>query len=341
MAAIDILTLEPSKIKPGLEGKIITLAGLPKCGKSTFASKSDKPLFISTEPGLGLLSGIKSVPCNTWSEFKQVLKQLKSDEAKAMYKTIVIDTIGNLWEQCAKFVWLQKNDGSDLSDYTIGMQQNKAMAEFSTGLMDIAKEGYTMIMICHNVAKDVPNELGFKYGTEIIIDLPKRPRNFIFGLCDLLINVITEPSENGGPDKSIMYLRQATHNGIKVEAGGRYPDIVEKAPFNYETLIKLVEEEDKKMADRGADMTGTKTGVQETIQDPSDRDWKDVVKEVNATLKKITEVANGGNPKVSAQAKSIIASYLGENNKITEASESQKELVEAALVELKLLVASE
>ena len=179
--AVDIFSIEPSKIKPGLEGKIITLAGLPKCGKSTFASKADKPLFISTEPGLGLLSGIKAAPCNSWTDFKQILKQLKSDQGKETYKTVVIDTVGNLWEQCAKFVWLQKNDGSDLSDYTIGMQQNKAMPEFSAGIMDIAKEGYTIIMICHNVAKDVPNELGFKYGTEIIIDLPKRPRNFIFG----------------------------------------------------------------------------------------------------------------------------------------------------------------
>lgn len=336
--AIDILSIEPSKVKPGLEGKIITLAGLPKCGKSTFASKAEKPLFISTEPGLGLLFGIKAIPCNTWTDFKQVLKQLKTDEAKEMYKTVVIDTVGNLWEQCAKFIWLQKNDGSDLSDYTIGMQQNKSMPEFSAGIMDIAKAGYTIIMICHNVAKDVPNELGFKYGTEIIIDLPKRPRSFIFGLCDLLINVITEPSDTGA-DKATMYLRQATHNGIKVEAGGRYPDIVEKAPFNYETLIKLVKEEDKKMAEGGADMSSTKTSVQETIVDPSVREWKDVVKEVNDILKLVTDKSNAGDTKISGKAKAIIASYLGDNNKITEASPSQQELVEAALADLKALVA--
>ena len=336
--AVDIFSIEPSKIKPGLEGKIITLAGLPKCGKSTFASKADKPLFISTEPGLGLLSGIKAAPCNSWTDFKQILKQLKSDQGKETYKTVVIDTVGNLWEQCAKFVWLQKNDGSDLSDYTIGMQQNKAMPEFSAGIMDIAKEGYTIIMICHNVAKDVPNELGFKYGTEIIIDLPKRPRNFIFGLCDLLINVITEPSENGA-DKATMYLRQATHNGIKVEAGGRYPDIVEKAPFNYETLIKLVEEEDRKMQEAGADMSATKTSIQETIVDPTVRDWKDVVKDVNEVLKVVTEKSNGGDKEISGKAKAIIASYLGENNKITEATLAQQELVEAALADLQALVA--
>lgn len=336
--AIDILSLESTKIKPGLEGKIITVAGLPKCGKSTFASKAEKPLFISTEPGLGLISGIKAVSCNTWTDFKQIVKQLKTDEAKKMYKTIVIDTVANLWEQCAKFTWMQKNDGSDLSDYTTGMQQAKSMPEFSSGIMEIAKCGYAIIMICHNVAKDVPNQLGFKYGTEIIIDLPKRCRNFVFGLCDLLINVITEPTENG-PDKAIMYLRQATHNGIKVEAGGRYPSIEEKAPFDYDTLIKLIEKADKALADSGADMSGTKTSVQETIENPLEREWTEIVKDVNDTLKKVSEKGNKGDTEIASKVKAIIASYLGDNKKITEAAPSQSELVEAALADIKALVA--
>lgn len=337
--AVDIFNLEPTKVKPGLEGKIITIAGLPKCGKSTFASKAESPLFISTEPGLGLISGIMAIPCNTWTEFKQVLKQLKTDEAKKKYKTIVIDTVSNLWEQCAKFIWMQKQTEADLSDYTTGIYQSKVMPEFSSGIMSIAKEGYSLIMICHNVAKDVPNQLGFKYGTEIIIDLPKRARNFIFGLCDLLINVITEPSESG-PDKAIMYLRQATHNGIKVEAGGRYPYIEEKATFDYDTLIKLINEADEKLAESGADMSGTKTAVQESVDVSLDRDWKDVVKEVNETLAEIVKKEKAGAKDITKKSKVIIASYLGENGKISEATPKQQELVEAALADLKALVAT-
>ena len=247
--------------------------------------------------------------------------------------------MSNLWEQCAKFVWMQKQTEADLSDYTTGIYQSKVMPEFSAGIMSIAKEGYSLIMICHNVAKDVPNQLGFKYGTEIIIDLPKRARNFIFGLCDLLINVITEPSESG-PDKAIMYLRQATHNGIKVEAGGRYPCIEEKATFDYDTLIKLINEADEKLAESGADMSGTKTAVQESVDISLDRDWKDVVKEVNETLAEIVEKEKAGAKDITKKSKSIIASYLGENGKISEATPKQQELVEAALADLKALVAT-
>lgn len=48
---------------------------------------------------------------------------------------------------------MQKNDGSDLSDYEIGLHQNKSMNEFSSAIMDIAKEGYGLVMISHITTK--------------------------------------------------------------------------------------------------------------------------------------------------------------------------------------------
>lgn len=336
---INILNIEPSKIKPGLEGKIILLSGEKKTGKTTFLSKLPNCLIIGLEPGTNLISGAMVQPCNTWTEFKQIVKQLKSDEAKAKFKFIGIDPLGILWNLCAKFTWMQKNDGSDLSDYEIGLHQNKSMNEFSSAIMDIAREGYGLVMISHITAKDVPNELGFKYGTEIMPDLPKRPRSFIEGLADLTVNVIAEPNEEG---KTIpyMYLRETISNGIRVKAGGRYTDLPEKAVFSYKNLVEIIENAEKALRDSGADMTGTKTTIQETIEDPTTREWKDVVKDVNESLKLVAEKVNGGDTAISQKVKTIIASYLGENNKITEAIPAQQELVEAALAEIKdLLVA--
>lgn len=336
--AINILELEPSKVKPGLEGKIILLSGEKKTGKTTFLSKLPDCLIIACEPGTNLISGAMVQPCNTWTEFKQIVKQLKSDEAKSKFKFIGIDPLGILWNLCAKFTWMQKNDGSDLSDYEIGISQNKSMNEFSSAIMDIAREGYGLVMISHITAKDVPNDIGFKYGTEIMPDLPKRPRSFIEGLADLTVNVIAEPNDEG---KTVpyMYLRETIANGIRVKAGGRYTNLPEKATFSYDNLTKIIEEADKALADGGADMSGTSTAAQAAIVDPSTKDWKDVVKEVNETLKVVADKSNAGDKEISGKAKAIIASYLGENNKITEASPSQQELVEAALADLKALVA--
>lgn len=338
--AIDIMNIQPTKVKPGLEGKIILLSGEKKTGKTTFLSKLPGCLIIGCEPGTNLISGALVQPCNTWTEFKQIVKQLKSDEAKEKFKFIGIDPLGILWNLCAKFTWMQKNDGSDLSDYEIGISQNKSMNEFSSAIMDIAREGYGLVMISHITAKDVPNDIGFKYGTEIMPDLPKRPRSFIEGLADLTVNVIAEPNENG-QTVPYMYLRETIANGIRVKAGGRYTNLPEKAVFSYDNLVKIIEEADKTLAESGADMTGTSTAVQQAvIEDPTIREWKDVVKEVNETLKIVADKSNAGDKEISSKAKAIIASYLGENNKITEASEKQQELVEAALADLKALVAN-
>lgn len=34
-----------------------------------------------------------ALPINKWSEFKQVLKQLKDDKAHEMYENIIVDTV--------------------------------------------------------------------------------------------------------------------------------------------------------------------------------------------------------------------------------------------------------
>ena len=99
--AIDILNIEKSKIKPGLEGKIILLSGEKKTGKTTFLSELPDCLIIGLEPGTNLLSGVTVQPCNTWTEFKQIVKQLKSDEAKKKYKYVGIDPLGILWNLAA------------------------------------------------------------------------------------------------------------------------------------------------------------------------------------------------------------------------------------------------
>lgn len=336
--AIDILKIEPSKIKPGLEGKIILLSGEKKTGKTTFLSKLPDCLIIGLEPGTNLISGAMVQPCNTWTEFKQITRQLKTDEAKKRFKFVGIDPVGILWNLCAKFTWMQKNDGSELSDYEIGIHQNKSMNEFSTAIMEIAKEGYGLVMVSHITAKDVANDVGFKYGTEIMPDLPRRPRSFIEGLADLTINVIAEPDQDG---KTIpyMYLRETIENGIRVKAGGRYTDLPKKEVFSYENLVKIIEEADKALAESGADMTGTKTVIQETITDPTTKEWPEVIKEVNEMLQVILDKEKAGDKEVAKNAKKIIASYLGEKGKITEATPSQQELVEAALADLRTLVA--
>ena len=335
----ELLNLEPTKIKPGLEGKIILLSGSEKCGKTTFCSKLPNSLLIALEPGYNMLSGIQVKPCESWGDFKKIVRALKDEKLKEKFKFVSIDTIGLLWTACAKFVCMQKNDPNySVEDYEVGVKQISCMQEFSTTLMDIAKQGYGLVLVSHISSKDVPNELGYKFGNQIGSDIPKRPRSFLQGLCDLVITVINTKND-AGETKPVMYLRECIENGVLVSAGGRYSNLPEKAPFSYSNLVKIIEEADKKLEEEGADMSGITTSAQAVTINPITRDWPVVVKEVNEVLEKVKERANSGDNETSNSARAIIASYLGEGNKITEATPNQIELVEAALADLKSLVA--
>lgn len=64
-----------------------------KTGKTTVASKFPDTLLLAFETGYLAIPGIMAQPINKWSEFKQVIKQLKENAGpEAKFKNIIIDT---------------------------------------------------------------------------------------------------------------------------------------------------------------------------------------------------------------------------------------------------------
>lgn len=65
-----------------------------KVGKTTFCCQSEKVLVLATEIGTNAQGGAMVQPIQKYSDFKIVLRQLEKPEAKEMFATIAIDTIG-------------------------------------------------------------------------------------------------------------------------------------------------------------------------------------------------------------------------------------------------------
>lgn len=105
--AIDILNIKPSVISRDLRGKYVLLYGKPKSGKTTAATSFPNALLCAFEKGYNAIGGVRPVDITTWSDFKQVLRQLEKPEAKQMYETIIIDTITIAWDLCEQFVCAQ------------------------------------------------------------------------------------------------------------------------------------------------------------------------------------------------------------------------------------------
>lgn len=96
MSILDsIITTEPKAPR-------ITLYGKPGIGKSTFASKFPKPLFLLTEDPS--LTNIKALPLATsFNQFWQNVKELLALE-KLPFETLVIDSVSKLDSLIVKYI---------------------------------------------------------------------------------------------------------------------------------------------------------------------------------------------------------------------------------------------
>ncbi len=102
--AIDILNIQPSVISKDLRGKYICVFSMPKAGKTSLSCQFPKNLLLGFEHGWNALSGVKAIDVKKWADFKLILRQLESPEARAMYDTITIDTVGIAYDMCEQYI---------------------------------------------------------------------------------------------------------------------------------------------------------------------------------------------------------------------------------------------
>lgn len=107
--AIDLLSLEPTRISRNLKGKYMLFYGEPKSGKTTLLSKLPHSLILAFEPGTNALNNAYVQPIMSWTDFKMVLKQLKLPQLKDKFEFIGIDTADIAYELCEKYVCSQNN----------------------------------------------------------------------------------------------------------------------------------------------------------------------------------------------------------------------------------------
>lgn len=104
---IDIFNPPVSEVVGGLEGKIILIYGTNRTGKTINAVKGEKPFVIGFERGLNAIPGVPFSPITTWRDWTDTVKQLtgpKKEEAKKLYKTIIIDTMDAMGDLADEYV---------------------------------------------------------------------------------------------------------------------------------------------------------------------------------------------------------------------------------------------
>ena len=290
-----------------------------KTGKTTTACKFDKSLLLGFEKGYNAIPNIRAVPINRWSEFKQVIKQLKSDEAHELYANIIVDTADISYDLCEKYI-CDLNGVSKIGDIPYGGGYTQSKKEFDEALRAIPQMGYGLILISHAQDKTFTDEDGREYN-KIVPTLGNQPRLVVDRMSDI-IGYARPIQDEDGTIHTYLFMRGTP----RFDAGSRFkytPDYIE---FSYENLVKAIGDAidaQEKESGKGSVVDSPET----SSNPPEELDFDNLLEEFNAMTKAVQknvskeDFKNIWAPKIVE----ITGRYLGKGKKVADCDRTQVE----------------
>ena len=240
---IDLKELTPNIIDPSLRGKIFWFYGEPSTRKTSVASKFPNALLVATERGYKFINGVIAADINSWNDMRQIYRQLKDDEIKAKFKTIVFDRADTLYDYCKEYI-CKTNGISDLGELAYSQGYTKARKEFNSIIKGIEGLGYGMVFITHD---KVDMEKVTKQ------DLENNAAKVLRGYADFIFLL---RKENINDRDTVVAYSQIL--GADSKSRPRY--FAPQFEFTFDNL----QEELKKSIDKQIEMEGIEVKVQET-----------------------------------------------------------------------------
>lgn len=251
-------------MKDPYQGSVIILHGPPKVGKTITASSFPDPiLFLATEPGHKYIrddlkkslirlrvekdtakhKGIDYKFKNGWEKFTWFLEE--GFIKKKKLKTIVIDTVGPLYQMCMDFVCMS-NGYEHPQDGGHGKGWSALGREFAKGLGILVEQAEridcTVLFIAHS--KQVEIEAGARTYSRIEVDLPGHARKILLPDPDhiwyLGFHSDAEDSMKAFESNRALWLQPTP----VIEAGGQNPGLKTRfiSPFpetgQYQHILK-------------------------------------------------------------------------------------------------------
>ena len=302
-----------------------------KTGKTTIASKFPKALLLAFETGYLAIPGIMAQPINKWSEFKQVIKQLKDEKAHEQFSNIIVDTADIAYDLCEKYICNQAGV-SAINELPYGQGWSKASKEFDECLRAIPQMGYGLVLISHSQDKTFKDEDGNEYN-QIVPTLANRPRLIVDRMSDI-IGYAHPVQEEDGTTHTVLYMRGTP----RFIAGSRFKYTPDKIEFTYDNLVNAISEAIDKQAeeDNGKFITDKRTTAYEV---EPEKDFEAMMAEFKDLTHKIQKAAGDEfKTKWTPKIVEITNKYLGVGKKVSDCTAAQAEQVELILIDLKDLV---
>lgn len=337
--AINLLGLQPHKVSRDLRGYSVFIYGDPKTGKTTIASQFPEALLLGFEKGWAAIDGIMVQPINTWSEFKQTLRELKKEEVKKTFSTIVIDTADIAYDYCIQYICnnAKRPDGGfgvdKIGDIPYGQGFGMVEKEFDECLRSVVQMGYGIVIISHAIDKTYTDVNGADY-SQIGPTLDKRGAKVVSRMTDI-IGYARAITNEEGVTSTKLFLRGTP----RYVAGSRFKYTPECIDFDYQSLVTAIAEAiDKQAAAHGStNFTNERQNLEMTTK--TELNFEELMgkfnKIVNDLINKYDEETfqTVWQPKLTT----IIEKYLGKGNKVNNCTSAQVEAISLIVGDLEEL----
>lgn len=331
--AINLLELEPNKVSKNLSSYTTLLFGIPKIGKSRLAAEFPSPLFIATEPTQTTIPGAYIQPATSWSEIKQIVRQLKNPQLKEKFKTIILDVVDLAATYCEKYICNQ-NGVEKIGDIPWGAGYKLCETEFRDTLYAIRNEGYGLVMISHVSNGTFKREDNTEYNERVPSIPGSKLKAVAENLADIYAFAHMVADEEGGY-KRVLSLRAVDPS---TPIGSHFPYLPDNVDLSYkalsEALEKAIEQEEN---EKGSEFFQTEQ--KEIAQEPEYNfdelmtEFKSIVGQIQKNVSK-EEFKNEWAFKITE----ITDKYLGVGKKVNDCTAQQSEQLVLIVEELTELV---
>ena len=315
--AIDLLAIQPHKVSRDLSGYITFVYGAYKTGKTTLATQMEGSLLLAFEQGYNALPGVMAQPVLTWGEMKQIYRELKKPEVKAVYKAVVVDGIDVAADKCKKYICSQ-NGIEELGDLGYGKGWVKFKDEFNEVFRGLTQMGYAVFFIGHDKeGKDDNGNI-----TNIRPLLSNSTREVIAGMAD----IYAYAKQYNKAENSVLVLRDPS--GF-IDCGCRFKYVPEIIPCNYKDLAETI----FNAIDKEAEEHNNKfvTNERMAIIEEKTYDYDALMAEFQSLVEHLMTANQSNAPKITV----IVEKYLGKGKKVSDTTPDQAEFIHLIVSEMK------
>lgn len=325
-----LTAIKPHQVSRNLKGYSVMFYGTPKSGKTTTACKFPNHLLLAFEKGYSTIPGAMALPINSWTEFRSAIVDLKDEETKQMYDTVIMDTADIAYMYCEKYI-CNREGKATIGDIPYGAGYGMVETEFDDCLRKIIQLGYGLVLISHSTDRTEKDTDGTEY-LKMMPTLDKRGRKVCERTCDII--GLSQPVKNAqGEIETRLFLRETP----RFVAGSRFKYMPDSIVFTYDNLVNAIAEAvDLEAKEHGNQFVTDKfvnLHAENAIETTAD--YEALMAEFQQLVGKAMEKSQSNRARIT----SIVNEYLGFGKKVSECTEVNTPQLLLIVAELRKLAA--